>query len=81
MTKEVTFCETIIIHPMIHWSYAYKNARKGKWEEYARDRDRFKRRIQTTDLILSPILKKKLSAMSSLILKKSSQDDNLFTNK
>ncbi|XP_066144258.1 uncharacterized protein [Euwallacea fornicatus] len=38
---EDKLCE---IHPMIKWSYAYQAARKGPWEMYARDRDRFKDR-------------------------------------
>ncbi|KAK9874266.1 hypothetical protein WA026_002619 [Henosepilachna vigintioctopunctata] len=47
-TKKVRFandkklCE---IHPMIKWSFAYQAARKGPWEMYARDRERFKNRI------------------------------------
>lgn len=38
---------------MIKWSFAYQQARKGPWEEYARDRDRFKRRIEDTERALS----------------------------
>ncbi|KAK3576142.1 hypothetical protein CHS0354_016299 [Potamilus streckersoni] len=47
----------VTLHPMIAWSYAYATARKGPWEEYARDRNRFQRRIQETECILAPILK------------------------
>ncbi|KAL3842615.1 hypothetical protein ACJMK2_020608 [Sinanodonta woodiana] len=47
----------VTLHPMIAWSYAYATARKGPWEEYARDRDRFQRRIEETECILAPILK------------------------
>ncbi|CAH1117656.1 unnamed protein product [Phaedon cochleariae] len=51
--EEDKLCE---LHPMIHWSYAYQSARKGPWEQYARDRDRFNKRIIETENILSPIL-------------------------
>lgn len=38
------------------WSYAYRAARKGEWEMYARDRERFKLRVQKAALTLNPIL-------------------------
>lgn len=38
------------------WNYAYRAARKGEWEMYARDRERFKLRIQRVALTLNPIL-------------------------
>jgi len=44
------------IHHMMVWSYAYKQARKGEWEMYARDRARFRRRIDEAHKSLSPIL-------------------------
>lgn len=40
------------------WSYAYRAARKGEWEMFARDRERFKLRIQRTALSLNPILER-----------------------
>ncbi|KAG8433995.1 hypothetical protein GDO86_012378 [Hymenochirus boettgeri] len=43
--KKVQFSPTVTVHPMVVWSYAYRKARKGPWEEYARDRCRFQRRI------------------------------------
>uniref|UniRef100_A0A6V7L7C9 Protein DP71L n=1 Tax=Bracon brevicornis TaxID=1563983 RepID=A0A6V7L7C9_9HYME len=41
---------------MIKWNYAYRAARKGPWEEMARDRDRFRGRVHRTGQILNPIL-------------------------
>ncbi|KAL3270936.1 hypothetical protein HHI36_021441 [Cryptolaemus montrouzieri] len=48
-TKKVRFAdekELCEIHPMVQWSFAYQAARKGPWEMYARDRERFKNRIR-----------------------------------
>lgn len=44
------------VHPMVQWSYAYQAARKGPWEEYARDRERFSKRIEQTEKKLISIL-------------------------
>lgn len=41
---------------MVQWSYAYQAARKGPWEEYARDRFRFLKRIHEAERTLNPIL-------------------------
>lgn len=40
---------------MVQWSYAYRQARQGPWERYARDAERFKVRIKRTEDILLPI--------------------------
>lgn len=40
------------------WNYAYRAARKGEWEMYARDRERFKLRIQRAAFTLNPILER-----------------------
>ena len=37
------------------WDFAYRQARIGKWEEAARDRERFKTRIASTENILASI--------------------------
>ena len=63
--KKVTFSDKITIHNMVYWSFAYRNARKGKWEENARDRERFSRRIDKTSLILLPVLKNQILMMSA----------------
>ncbi len=31
------------------WSFAFQASRKGPWEEFARDRDRFQKRINETE--------------------------------
>ncbi|XP_053307486.1 protein phosphatase 1 regulatory subunit 15A-like [Spea bombifrons] len=43
--QKVRFSPVVSVHRMITWDYAYRAARKGPWEEYARDRCRFKKRI------------------------------------
>nr|CAB3265091.1 protein phosphatase 1 regulatory subunit 15A-like [Phallusia mammillata] len=45
---KVHFSDKVVVHPMVAWSFAYKQARKGKWECYARDRDRFHTRTADT---------------------------------
>lgn len=56
--KKVRFAKDLCeVHPMVQWSFAYKAARKGPWEVYARDRDRFKNRIRCLGNKLNEILK------------------------
>ncbi|XP_015183363.1 PREDICTED: suppressor protein SRP40 [Polistes dominula] len=55
-TKKVTFDLSPVVHTMFKWDYAYRAARKGPWEEMARDRCRFNGRINNCHLILSPVL-------------------------
>ncbi|XP_048827953.1 protein phosphatase 1 regulatory subunit 15B [Brienomyrus brachyistius] len=43
--KKVRFSPVIHVHVMRAWSSALQASRKGQWEEMARDRDRFQRRI------------------------------------
>ncbi|KAH0816907.1 hypothetical protein GEV33_005885 [Tenebrio molitor] len=43
------------VHQMVMWSYAYQSARKGPWEEYARDRARFKRRVVNIETIIGHV--------------------------
>ncbi|EFA05418.1 hypothetical protein TcasGA2_TC015594 [Tribolium castaneum] len=50
--SESKLCE---VHPMIMWSFAYQAARKGPWEEYARDRDRFNKRVRNTEAIIGHV--------------------------
>lgn len=61
MKKKVSFQpldKLCVIHPMVKWSFAYRSARKGHWEELGRDRTRFSDRINniapTLNKILSP---------------------------
>lgn len=44
------------VHPMVTWSYAYQEARKGPWEQYARDTERFQKRVEEAELVIGPVL-------------------------
>lgn len=44
------------VHRLIKWSFAYQSARKGEWEQAARDRERFTRLILSLQPILSQVL-------------------------
>lgn len=58
-SKKVHFADDndlATVHPMIAWSHAYQAARKGPWEQYARDRGRFLRKITDGEKLLEPIL-------------------------
>lgn len=44
------------VHRLIKWSFAYQSARKGEWEQIARDRERFSQRILSVQPILSQVL-------------------------
>ena len=52
--------ELVTVHYMVAWKYAYHACRKGPWEQYAADRERFNKRIQTVDSMLTPCLVKTL---------------------
>lgn len=54
---QVQFNMKPIIHVMHTWTYAYRAARKGHWETFVRDRERFKLRIQRVAAFIEPILK------------------------
>ncbi|KAL0967961.1 hypothetical protein UPYG_G00260370 [Umbra pygmaea] len=47
--KKVRFSPLVQVHVMHTWPYARQASRKGPWEELARDRDRFRRRVQETE--------------------------------
>jgi hypothetical protein len=40
------------------WDYAYRAARKGIWEQIARDHERFRLRCTAVEVKLAPIFKK-----------------------
>ena len=66
--KRVSFkpdSELVVVHYMIAWDFAYRAARKGPWEEYARDRQHFRRRIDSLSSIITPCLIRKLKVCSS----------------
>lgn len=64
--KCVRFSERVVVHHIIAWSFAYRAARRGPWEEYARDRDRFARRIECCASVLEPCLSRKTSQYHSM---------------
>ncbi|KAJ8672329.1 hypothetical protein QAD02_003588 [Eretmocerus hayati] len=53
--KKVRFNLKPKIHVIVYWSYAYREARKGPWQEIARNNERFRRRIALADRVLRPI--------------------------
>lgn len=44
------------IHEIRAWNFAYRQARKGKWEEAYRDRARFADRVRKLEPTIGPIL-------------------------
>ena len=65
--KKVSFVcdsELVHVHHIIVWNYAYRSCRRGPWEQYARDRDHFRCRIERVGSAIEPCLRKKLESMS-----------------
>jgi len=57
MAKKVSSDPTVVVYvEETKWVDDYKQARKVDWEQYARDRERFKLRIVVMESILTPIL-------------------------
>ncbi|KAL8176812.1 UNVERIFIED_CONTAM: hypothetical protein K2H54_038933 [Gekko kuhli] len=56
MVKKVRFSPEVTVHTLVVWDYASRAARRGPWEEMARDRCRFQRRIAEVGAILEPCL-------------------------
>ncbi|XP_033221807.1 uncharacterized protein LOC117175994 [Belonocnema kinseyi] len=44
------------IHKMVKWDFAYRAARLGPWETMARDRERFRGRINHVGRVIEPVL-------------------------
>ncbi|XP_069803203.1 protein phosphatase 1 regulatory subunit 15A [Dendropsophus ebraccatus] len=65
-TKKVRFSPKVTVHPIVTWSFAHRMARRGPWEEYARDRCRFQKRIAETEaaigFCLDPYHREKIRA-------------------
>ncbi|XP_017836140.1 uncharacterized protein LOC108595422 isoform X2 [Drosophila busckii] len=55
LQKKVRFNLKPEVHKMHTWDFAYRAARKGMWQEVARDRERFKQRINRLEPILNII--------------------------
>ena len=51
-SKKVHFSPVIHVHIMQTWAFARQACRRGVWEEIARDRERFQRRIRKTEEVI-----------------------------
>ncbi|KAL4641552.1 protein phosphatase 1 regulatory subunit 15B-like isoform X1 [Arapaima gigas] len=55
--KKVLFSNTVAVRPLVVWQFASRVARDGScWLEMARDRERFRRRVQAASDIVGPCL-------------------------
>lgn len=72
--KKVRFSPVVQVHVMHTWPFARQASRKGHWEEMARDRDRFRRRVLETEKAighcLSPAHREKMRAYLDGALKR-----------
>ena len=46
---QVRFCDKVVVHRMVAWSFAYRKARKGDWERYSRDEMRFRCKVKEVE--------------------------------
>lgn len=58
--KLVQFKDRPDVRVMYVWSYASREARRGTWEQMARDNERFKMRIERLKNIIEPVIVKKI---------------------
>lgn len=61
--KRVTFNDKPIIRRMYAWQFAYKQARKGEWQNSYSNKLQFESRIDKLNTIISPILEAKIERM------------------
>ncbi|XP_066537725.1 protein phosphatase 1 regulatory subunit 15A [Hoplias malabaricus] len=55
--KKVCFGERVQVHHLVSWGFASRAARDGScWLELARDRERFRRRVEKTGEVINPCL-------------------------
>ena len=65
--KTVKFdCDSPTVNTMYAWDFAYRNARRGHWEQTARDRERFQRKIVQVAASIEPVLKKHINCEREL---------------
>lgn len=55
-SRKVHFSLIPKVHITHVWDFAYRQSRKGFWEEAARDRARFRNRIKNLEEVISPVL-------------------------
>ncbi|KAF7654880.1 hypothetical protein LDENG_00063610 [Lucifuga dentata] len=78
--KKVRFSPLVQVHVMRTWPFARQASRKGHWEEMARDRDRFRRRLQETEQTVGRCLSRSHRERMREYLDKSLKQDQLFTH-
>ncbi|XP_077058003.1 protein phosphatase 1 regulatory subunit 15A [Siphateles boraxobius] len=55
--KKVCFSDKVTVHPLVAWSFASRDARDGScWLQMARDRERFRRRVENIENVIKPCL-------------------------
>ncbi|KAA0723946.1 hypothetical protein E1301_Tti015365 [Triplophysa tibetana] len=56
-TKKVCFNDKVTVRPLVAWSFAGRAARNGScWMQMARDRERFRRRVESVENIITACL-------------------------
>ncbi|KAJ8668636.1 hypothetical protein QAD02_022064 [Eretmocerus hayati] len=56
--KRVRFHPEVTVHHLLHWAFAYQIARQSPWEEAARDRERFWKRINHVGETIGKVFQK-----------------------